>query len=200
MNKLINYMTKQERFYEEQLTMDHTKAQLQREIQADNQRVNVDSAKKRACIQYMDYEGFRQMVLGANLFPVKKGAASSIFAAAPGKTKVNHTAAYQDIVDRLGGTSIGYDEEVVRNTLNLAEDESIHAPKNAEEFEKFVGKKCKDSMQRYTYMRLVNIDHLRSIFSRELDPELLLLLVRTFREQVADNENFNTTEEQLFVA
>ena len=49
-------------------------------------------------------------------------------------------------------------------------------------------------------MRLVNIDHLRSIFVRELDPELLLILVRTFREQVIENENFNTTEEQLFVA
>ena len=112
----------------------------------------------------------------------------------------NHTAAYQDIVDRLGGSSIGFDEEVVRNTLNMSDDENLHAPKNTEEFEKFVGKKCKDSLQRYTYMRLVNIDHLRSIFVRELDPELLLILVRTFREQVIENKNFNTTEEQLFVA
>jgi len=47
-------------------------------------RTNVDSAKKRAVIQGknsffsnktsfkgMDYDGFRQMVLGANLFPMK---------------------------------------------------------------------------------------------------------------------------------
>jgi hypothetical protein len=31
----------------------------------------VDSAKKRACLQGMDYDGFRQMVLGANIYPVK---------------------------------------------------------------------------------------------------------------------------------
>ena len=49
-NSLLNYMTKQERFHEELLTMDHTKAQLQKEIQYDNMRSNVDSAKKRACI------------------------------------------------------------------------------------------------------------------------------------------------------
>ena len=90
--------------------------------------------------------------------------------------------AYQDIVDRLGGSKVGFDEEVVKNTLNLKEDENLHAPKNAEEFEKFVAKKCDDSMQRYVYMRCVNLEHLRSIFNRELDPELLLLLVRTFRE------------------
>jgi hypothetical protein len=41
-------------------------------------RVNVDSAKKKAVVQRsyddykdMDYEGFRQMVLGANIFPSK---------------------------------------------------------------------------------------------------------------------------------
>jgi hypothetical protein len=43
-------------------------------------RSNEDSAKKRACIQGMDYEGFRQMVLGANLFPLKSGSTASIVA------------------------------------------------------------------------------------------------------------------------
>ena len=90
----------------------------------------------------MDYEGFRQMVLGANLFPIKKGAASNIYEPKQGKTKVNHTAAYAEIVERMGGTSIGYDENVVKNTLNLTEHENLHAPKNPEEFEKFVTKKC----------------------------------------------------------
>jgi len=102
---------------------------------------------------------------------------------------------YQSIVDRLGGSAVGFNEEIVKNTLNLTEDENLHAPKNAEEFEKFVSKKCTDSMQRYIYMRCVNIDHIKSIFTREVDPELLLLLVKTFREQVIENENFNNIEE-----
>ncbi len=33
--------------------------------------MNIDSAKKRAVLQHMDYDGFRQMVLGANIFPTK---------------------------------------------------------------------------------------------------------------------------------
>ena len=49
------------------------------------------------------------MVLGANLFPVKKDAASNIYNPSQGKQLVNHTAAYQIIVDKLGGSSIGYD-------------------------------------------------------------------------------------------
>ena len=47
-------------------------------MDTENKRVNVDSAKKRAVLQRttildldMDYEGFRQMVLGANIFPTK---------------------------------------------------------------------------------------------------------------------------------
>ena len=47
-------------------------------IDEENKRVNVDSAKKRAVIQHMDYDGFRQMVLGANLKPIKQGEASNI--------------------------------------------------------------------------------------------------------------------------
>ena len=49
-------------------------------------------------------------------------------------------------MDRLGGTSIGFNEEIVKNTLQLTDDESLLAPKNAEEFEKFVSKKCNDNM------------------------------------------------------
>ena len=30
-------------------------------------------------MQHMEYDGFRQMVLGANIKPIKKGAAASIY-------------------------------------------------------------------------------------------------------------------------
>jgi len=42
---------KQERYYEEHLTVEHTKRQLGQEINEEHQRVNVDSAKKRAVLQ-----------------------------------------------------------------------------------------------------------------------------------------------------
>lgn len=56
------------------LTTSHLRGEIYSEINRENQRVNVDSAKKKACLQGMDYDGFRQMVLGANLMPVKSGS------------------------------------------------------------------------------------------------------------------------------
>ena len=50
-------------------------------------------------------------------------------------------------------------------------------------------------MQRYTYMRLIVIDHYFLMFKREFSSELLLLLVKTFQEQVIDNTAFNNPAE-----
>lgn len=53
------------------MTCEEVKNELFESINDENKRINVDSAKKRAVLQGMDYDGFRQMVLGANIFPVK---------------------------------------------------------------------------------------------------------------------------------
>lgn len=93
----------------------------------------------------------------------------------------------------------GFNLEVVRETLKMDESDSLHAPRNQEEFEKFVSKKCSDSMQRYTYMRLVSQNHYQNLFSREFDSDLFLLLIKTFKEQVFENEAFNNATEHTFI-
>ena len=70
---------KQERFDESQLTVNHAKKTMVEDMDWDNKRVNVDSAKKIAVMQHMEYDGFRQMVLGANLKPSKAGQITSIY-------------------------------------------------------------------------------------------------------------------------
>ena len=70
---------KQERFFEEKLTVGEVKRELGTALNEEAKRVNVDSAKKRAVMQHMDYDGFHQMVLGANLKPLKKGMAENIY-------------------------------------------------------------------------------------------------------------------------
>lgn len=169
------------RFDENDLTMEKTKQELYMDINEASQRSNVDSAKKRACLQHMDYDGFRQMVLGANLFPLKQGEASNIYHERNKGQNINHTASYQ-----MKNNEPGYDESIVKNTLEINLDEELAAPKNQEEFEKFVTKKCRESLQRYTYMRLINFEHFGNIFTgskaREFDPELLRLLIMTFKE------------------
>lgn len=52
-------------------TMDDLRGELGESMQYEDHRDNVDAAKKRAVKQGMDYDGFRQMVLGADLKPVK---------------------------------------------------------------------------------------------------------------------------------
>jgi hypothetical protein len=55
-------------------------------------------------------------------------------------------------------------------------------------------------MQRYIYLRVIAFEHFCKIFTnQEIDTDLLLLLSKTFTEQVAENESFNNQEEQEFV-
>ena len=68
----------------------------------------------------MDYDNFRQMVLGANLMPTKPGAIN-IYKAQQ-NMEFNHAAsitAIQQSADstRTTATGLGYNEEVVRATL-----------------------------------------------------------------------------------
>ena len=71
---MLEHAKKQHRFHHELLTTEHCRGEFMRECNEENKRVNVDSAKKKACLQHMDYSGFRQMVLGANLMPTKPGS------------------------------------------------------------------------------------------------------------------------------
>ena len=121
----------------------------------------------------MDYDGFRQMVLGANLKPIKAGAATNIITTQYSQT-MNFIATYNNI------TNIGYDEEVVRRTLSVNVDEKLEAPRSQEDFERYLTKKLKDPMQRYTYIRLIDLDHYRKIFVGDFDSELLIKIMQTF--------------------
>lgn len=63
---------------ENYLDTNRFKSQLKDEISKDNHRTNIDSAKKKAVVQCMNYDGFHQMVLGADLKGIKQGEIYSI--------------------------------------------------------------------------------------------------------------------------
>lgn len=48
-------------------------------------------------------------------------------------------------------------------------------------------------------MRLIKETHYDTLFTREFDSEMFLLLIKTFNEQVFDNEAFNNQTEQGFI-
>jgi hypothetical protein len=74
-------MIKQPKIFQNEIKIScsNLKSELYSSINYENERTNVDSAKKRACLQGMDYDGFRQMVLGANIYPVKSRDLQQIY-------------------------------------------------------------------------------------------------------------------------
>jgi hypothetical protein len=82
---MAHFFTKHEmKKYDKKLTEENYldanrfKNQLRDEISRDNHRTNIDSAKKKAVLQCMNYDGFHQMVLGADLKGIKPGDLYSI--------------------------------------------------------------------------------------------------------------------------
>eukprot|EP00349_Pseudokeronopsis_sp_Brazil_P010864 CAMPEP_0202979370 /NCGR_PEP_ID=MMETSP1396-20130829/85542_1 /ASSEMBLY_ACC=CAM_ASM_000872 /TAXON_ID= /ORGANISM="Pseudokeronopsis sp., Strain Brazil" /LENGTH=133 /DNA_ID=CAMNT_0049718771 /DNA_START=329 /DNA_END=730 /DNA_ORIENTATION=+ len=74
-------------------------------------------------------------------------------------------------------------------------------PKNQGEFEKYFKQKLKDPFARYTYMRLISLEQFQQFMKEEFDCELLILILRTFQEQVTLNPSFLAQpEEQHFIA
>ena len=56
-------------------------------------------------------------------------------------------------------------------------------------------------MQRYTYMRLISLEHYDTLFTREFSSDLLLVIVKTFNEAIISNTDiaFNNDVEQAFI-
>ena len=122
---MIEHNKKQLRFHHEHLTTSHCRSEFMHECNEENKRVNVDSAKKKACLQHMDYDNFRQMVLGANLMPTKPGALE-IYKTTQ-QMEFNHAAAINSI-QHLTAVQVegqGYNEEIVRETLALTQSDQL---------------------------------------------------------------------------
>jgi hypothetical protein len=66
-------ITKTDKLLNEENLLDTSKYKydLKSAINHDNHRINIDSAKKKAVLQRMDYDGFHQMVLGADIKGIK---------------------------------------------------------------------------------------------------------------------------------
>lgn len=72
-------------------------ARLRNAIREETHRKNVNDSKFRAVAQRMDYEGFRQMVLGADLKSVKAG---EVYTLAESVVDRNKNPLYKDTSDK----------------------------------------------------------------------------------------------------
>ena len=68
-------------------------------------------------MQGMEYDGFRQMVLGANIKPMKAGQVISIYNNQPQPGNINATASFTAANNFQ--EDMGYNEDFVKRTLDL---------------------------------------------------------------------------------
>ena len=135
---------KQEKFTEETLDCGTMKQEFQQSVKADSTHKNEDSAKKLAVAQGslsttklgMDYDGFHQMVLGANLKAVKKGEIMST----KSQSRPLNLVASGKSADTAPIPLIG---------IKLTEEQKDVEPRNQEEFDKHLNKKCMDDGDKY---------------------------------------------------
>ena len=68
------------------------------------------------------------MVLGANIKPIKKGAAAAIYQNQPAVGNINSVASYDKIAH--SDDNIGFNEDFVRRVLDLQIGDQLQAPEN----------------------------------------------------------------------
>jgi len=165
---------RQENFSEGSLSASNTKNELPYMINEESKRTNIDTAKKRAVAQGMDYDGFKQMVLGANLKPIKAGDVTKI---TEKKVSVLNSAS----------TNSGQDQQALEKLPNV--NYSLEIPKNSLEFEKYFIRKLSATADRYEYLKIIPIDSLEKLFGSDIDIDVLLKIVETFTDALKDSEN-----------
>ncbi len=100
---------------ENYLNTDRFREQLRVEISKDNHRVNIDSAKKKAVLQGMNYDGFHQMVLGADLKGIKQGEIINISNNNTILNNVNTQNKLQNPLEILKNSFVSLEKEDSRN-------------------------------------------------------------------------------------
>lgn len=194
---------KQERFSEDKLNINKIKEKLPDAINEENKRINIDSSKKRACLQHMDYDNFHQMVLGANLVPVKKGSLENINDNKLRSHGLNTHAALQEIISKNYQNKEGLLEKY--KEMYKKEEDLARVPKSQSEFEKYFVSKLKTNEERFKYMLNIPISDVSTIFARDVNPELLSKILEVFhavvkdrlemkQEETTEKEDSNTSE------
>eukprot|EP00826_Nyctotherus_ovalis_P061862 TRINITY_DN8850_c0_g2_i2.p1 TRINITY_DN8850_c0_g2~~TRINITY_DN8850_c0_g2_i2.p1 ORF type:complete len:244 (+),score=42.26 TRINITY_DN8850_c0_g2_i2:26-733(+) len=131
----------QKKFTEDALSCKTMQKEFERSVKEDTTRKNEDTAKKRAVeqgtlilIEGMDYDNFHQMVLGANLKPIKKGDFMNVTS----QKKV------------LNLVSKNTEPEVIIPELKIEEEKFVE-PRNQEEFDKYFSKRLDTPLDKFRF-------------------------------------------------
>jgi hypothetical protein len=193
---------------EELINAEKYKLELKGAINKENHRVNIDSAKKKAVIQRMDYDGFHQMVLGADLKGIKQKEIAQL---KPESVILNSVA----IAHKLCETKDIY----AKNFVPLQNDEKdisefINDKLNAMQikekdgltlkiFEKNLVKNLENIEDKINYLLEISIEEFAKLFDKVfIETDLFLLILNSIAnfiiEKMKINEVKNSNIQHLF--
>jgi hypothetical protein len=170
-NKLNDQLINAEKYKEE----------LKGAINKENHRINVDSAKKKAVIQRMDYDGFHQMVLGADLKGIKEKEMKQL---KPESIILNNVA----IAHKLSETKDIYQKNFVplsNNKLDInhtitekLNSLNIHDGLTLKQFEKNFVKNLSSSVDKISYLLELSLSEFTKLFENSIiETDLFLHII-----------------------
>ncbi|KAL4449684.1 hypothetical protein ABPG74_007507 [Tetrahymena malaccensis] len=182
-------------------SVEQVKNELEGFIDDENKRVNIDSAKKRAVLQGMDYGGFRQMVLGAHLFTIKSKELIDMSADRVNKKNEivlnSSLTTFNNVVD----LSARQKEEIEQINLRIAEmlaNNELQA-NNFRDFKKNFDSQYKQPIDDvaaqniYLIFKSQKEENLKKIFSLDFDVSYFLKIIKVMKyiiqESLIPNRN-----------
>ncbi|CAD8073549.1 unnamed protein product [Paramecium sonneborni] len=148
--------------------------EFEKEINIEHQRINVDSAKKKAVLYHHDYEGFRQMVLGANLYSIKSKELANF-----GFNETNNEKIFNSSYQKQQQPS---QEEIKQLQINIKEIQC----KNFRDFRTLFSKHYNKPLSQDNYAELMNIlqmqseENIKKIFSVDFHIEYFFKILEVF--------------------
>lgn len=180
------------------------KNELKDAINIENHRINIDSAKKKAVVQGMNYDGFHQMVLGADLKGVKS---AELFEFKPKGIIMNSVLTQQKLAketDFHDGNFVKSEEKTKNelkldlSSLNLSDEDSIA---KLREFYRNFRKTFKSikTVDDKIQLLLTNLNFEQMINCDILESDFFLEIIFNVGSYIVDKLNENNNEEIKFL-
>jgi len=191
------YKHKEQKLTPNQITfsLSDIKQELENSINDEHKRVNIDSAKKRAVFQHMDYDNFRQMVLGANIKPVKTTEMNDLMGMTNQRSVMN-AASTISFLNKEENKSAGVAPE---GNLDINEAE------NARDFKKYFDRILKLNCEKMDtlnialkYLENIPKEKYAKVFGLDFAVDDLMKIVKVFFEYCQEVEKLPLESVKIF--
>lgn len=174
---------------------DICKDELKVALNNDNHRSNVDRAKKKAVTQFMDYDNFHQMVLGADLKGVKMVDVTEMKAERPIMNLISEQQRIQEQKNDMFLKNFVKDKEE-KSEIKFLADDKLNLQKFKQNWKKFTENKDKIN---YFMDNIPTEDVFYEIFNvPSIDADFFIDIILNFGNYILNNEENDKKSIYLF--